>query len=362
MNNLDVMSVLDRLGVSYKRSDLRGGELVILCPFHPDKRKGSFSINIHTGYFNCYSCHTGGKGITTFVSKYLNISYKEAKKWLGLTLTSPQMYAYELRKKKYKEVEKEITKSTRQLFYPKDLDEIKVEDYLFFKERNVRQIFVDEFKWLQCKSGFYAGYIIIPVYFEGKLFSFEARKFKQYEELCRYFRQKPCGSIEHLKELQERFDQKDINPKETDNTMERYLANPKVLYAKGSRLKETIYNWDKISTCFDEPLHLVESISSLPNIWMNVIVHCSATFGSKVTERQIELLNKFKEIILYIDNDEAGWLMAEHLLSSLDTKLYIKEMKIDAARASKEELHAKPVKAGKWLYSKLQELHNDDEM
>ena len=54
------------------------GELIGLCPFH-DETHPSFSINLETGFYNCFSCGESGN-LTTFIASMENISTKEAFK------------------------------------------------------------------------------------------------------------------------------------------------------------------------------------------------------------------------------------------------------------------------------------------
>ena len=37
-----------------------------LCPFHPDTRPGSFSVNLDSGAFRCFSCGAAGGDIIAF--------------------------------------------------------------------------------------------------------------------------------------------------------------------------------------------------------------------------------------------------------------------------------------------------------
>lgn len=37
-----------------------------LCPFHPDTRPGSFSVNLDSGAFRCFSCGAAGGDIVAF--------------------------------------------------------------------------------------------------------------------------------------------------------------------------------------------------------------------------------------------------------------------------------------------------------
>lgn len=54
-----------------------------ICPFHNDKKIGSFVVTPSKGIFKCFSCDTGGDGIK-FISLFDNISYVEAAVKLGL--------------------------------------------------------------------------------------------------------------------------------------------------------------------------------------------------------------------------------------------------------------------------------------
>jgi len=51
-------------------------EATALCPFHKEKNP-SFSVNLNTGQFICFSCGARGNMIT-FQSKLYNQSYQEA--------------------------------------------------------------------------------------------------------------------------------------------------------------------------------------------------------------------------------------------------------------------------------------------
>ncbi|MCK5295283.1 MAG: hypothetical protein KAJ75_00205 [Alphaproteobacteria bacterium] len=53
-----------------------------LCPFHNDKRAGSFVVNKITGAFKCFSCGENGGDIINFHMKANSLSFKEAFKQL----------------------------------------------------------------------------------------------------------------------------------------------------------------------------------------------------------------------------------------------------------------------------------------
>ncbi len=49
-----------------------------LCPFHQDRRAGSFVINRTTGAFKCFSCDAGGGDIIDFHMKFNHMHFTEA--------------------------------------------------------------------------------------------------------------------------------------------------------------------------------------------------------------------------------------------------------------------------------------------
>ena len=48
------------------------------CPFHPDRKPGSFKINLITGAYKCFSCGTSGGGIIDFVRALHGLNFVEA--------------------------------------------------------------------------------------------------------------------------------------------------------------------------------------------------------------------------------------------------------------------------------------------
>lgn len=49
-----------------------------LCPFHDDKHKGNFRINVQTGAFKCFACNTSGSDIIDFLMARDNLDFKAA--------------------------------------------------------------------------------------------------------------------------------------------------------------------------------------------------------------------------------------------------------------------------------------------
>ncbi len=82
-----------------------------LCPFHPDKNP-SLSVSVSKQIFKCFSCNTGGD-VIHFISKYQNISYYEAVRFLadraGLKIAEDNAYV-----SKKDEIRKKITLANRE--------------------------------------------------------------------------------------------------------------------------------------------------------------------------------------------------------------------------------------------------------
>ncbi len=49
-----------------------------ICPFHDDKKSGSFKVNLESGSFKCWSCGTCGGDIISFLQKRDDLDFREA--------------------------------------------------------------------------------------------------------------------------------------------------------------------------------------------------------------------------------------------------------------------------------------------
>ncbi|OAI07028.1 hypothetical protein A1353_08375 [Methylomonas methanica] len=62
--------------------DRNGWNEAGLCPFHNDRKAGSFFVNLRSGAFNCFSCGAKGSDIIAFTQQRYNLSFVEALKKL----------------------------------------------------------------------------------------------------------------------------------------------------------------------------------------------------------------------------------------------------------------------------------------
>jgi len=49
-----------------------------LCPFHVDRRPGSFKVHLERGAFVCYSCGASGGDVIAYVQQRYGLSFVEA--------------------------------------------------------------------------------------------------------------------------------------------------------------------------------------------------------------------------------------------------------------------------------------------
>ena len=69
---------LRELGLSRYGSKSNSWAVAGICPFHPDRKAGSFKINLETGGFQCWSCGASGGDIITFTEKRYDFDYRQA--------------------------------------------------------------------------------------------------------------------------------------------------------------------------------------------------------------------------------------------------------------------------------------------
>ena len=82
-------------------------------------------------------------------------------------------------------------------------------------------------------------------------------------------------------------------------------GTPKYLSSPDFPKDQTIYNYDTTP----EIVTVVESVLSV--VPHSHALNMEATFGASVTETQMKLLAKHPQIVLFMDNDEAGWKAVE---------------------------------------------------
>lgn len=49
-----------------------------LCPFHPDKHKGNFRVQLQTGAFHCFACGAKGGDVIDFTQHERGLTFRDA--------------------------------------------------------------------------------------------------------------------------------------------------------------------------------------------------------------------------------------------------------------------------------------------
>jgi DNA primase len=130
--------------------------------------------------------------------------------------------------------------------------------------------------------------VIIPIYENRKLISLEGRD---------------CLGEEHWKQD---LIKDGKNPED--------YSYKKVLFPKLSSVN-TLYGFDNLDT--SETLYIVEGLMDLIALRTSKIFkNSSCYFGAQITQRQFFLLNKFKDIVVIPNFDEAGLLTVKKILSN----------------------------------------------
>ena len=260
----EMETLLDRLGIEYVGS--RGDEVQGFCPAHEARtgkadRNPSWYINAETGAHICFSCQF--KGSLAFLVSYLNgfETLDEARTWIneGGELSGAFEHAIKEKKPALEELVY-ISEATLAAF-------IEPPSYAL-RSRGLTQdaAYLHEILWDSLRDNW-----IIPIRDP------ETKKLLGWQEkgyTGRYFRNQPQGV------------QKSVS----------------------------LFGYDKYT---GGDMILVESPLDVVRLESIGISGCVASFGSYVSNEQIQLLKSADRLIIAMDNDDAGNAAASHILQAL---------------------------------------------
>jgi DNA primase len=229
----------------------------INCPFHENGVRGyKGGINLIGGYYHCWACN--GSSIEKVFSELLQVSFYEAKNIL-------QEYESDsvIRSKLNRKVSK--GKSIELPGVPIEKED-KFWNYLTSRNFDSNSIVSNYF----INSGGIIGYwnfrIIIPIFYQKRLVSFQARSIYSKEK---------CKELDIL----------------------RYKNYPIELGLVN--IKHILYNLDN---CLDDWVVVVEGVF---DCWRLGPKNITATMGTSMSDQQINLLSKrFKKVIFLFDNEK----------------------------------------------------------
>lgn len=270
-------SLLEEFGVRNIRANPRSGELVhgcIVSAYHRDQeRNPTASLNYQKLTFNCLGCGSHG-GLLWFIATVRGCSTQEAYRWLEQSAGIGADV-----------MDTERLLSIIQAFYspatlatdiiPTYSDRVieewaqYIHPYMTTGAEDLgipgRHIPEDNLRRLRVGWDPEADRIIIPHFWKGKLVGWQGRRIWASQG-------------------------------------EKYRSTPD--FPKD----QTIYNVDpsrryRRLLVVESPMTVVSKIHLLPHEDDGF----GGTFGSEITDRQVRLMAKADHVILWVDNDEAGW-------------------------------------------------------
>ena len=270
----DVEQLLLTHGIKYQK---KGNVIKCLCPnpSHDDRHIGSFSFDTIKGVGHCFAC---GCSVNIF----------SFNKMLGEKLEYKGDVNYEFTKSL--KPKKEEVVYTKPIVYGKLYNPFydnKIMNFLhgigwsdeFIEEKGVKYCRYCEMigeniaNDIDEKPTVMENRICIPIYKDGKLVNYECRTF-------------------------------DNNP-------------IKVKYVK-SCSSNLLYNLENVD--LEKPVILTESIKNLGHGW-SVNKNIISSFGNQITDKKIEMLNKIPNLLVFLDNDKGGLLMAQKLKEDYEGNL-----------------------------------------
>lgn len=262
----DIELLLTTHGIKYKK---KGDNILCLCPHHNDTHIGNFSFSLKKGVGHCFAC---GYSCNIF----------SLNKILGEKGNYNKNYNYEFAKS-LKSNKKEEIKYNKPIVYGKMYSPFYDKSIMSFLHNNLgwSDEFINFAKVKFCrysemiaenlvsdtneKATPIENRICIPIYKNGELVNYECRTFVGDEK--------------------------------------------KILYIKGCS-SNLIYNFDNID--LNKEVILSEGIKNIGKCYIinkNVI----SSFGNQITDVKLEMLNKIPKLLVFLDNDDGGLLMAKKL-------------------------------------------------
>ena len=144
---MDLVSVLEEAGLQKLKETSKG--YTCLCPYHDDKKVGSFFISLEKGIVKCFACGTG-KSLYNFLME-MNVSF-----WVAID------YAFRGYTKEQKELEEQ-----KELILGRDIP----------KSLLVRGFEIETLQYFGVGYDRYEKRITVPMQFDGKLYGVKYRKY-----------------------------------------------------------------------------------------------------------------------------------------------------------------------------------------
>ena len=301
-NNIDIVALLDELGIKYNLTYKRNGrEISMCCPFHKE-RTPSFNYNVDTHLYKCWgaSCKKTGFGFTKIYSALKGISFVDALNELlsfcpqNLIDSDKNIFVYNSKKQIKQKV---VKKKKTQLVLPAEYELINYETdncyWNYLKKRKITKEIINLYSIGFCDTGYYCGRIIIPIDFNGETVAFIARRIDDDEMFF-----KKISEFERLKGYRNK------------------ISDKKVAYPKDVNIQEYLFGYDY--TIKHEPLIVVEGIFDLFSVLNSGYTNVVANNGTFVSQINALRYREYPELWAIPDKDDKsdGYALYDALLEA----------------------------------------------
>lgn len=256
-----ILNLLESKNVQHIK--IAGNEIRCCCPFHEEENP-SFSINLETGKYICFSGKCGKKGnLISFISEMTGRSYKDVENDLQINIENI----------KYNTIIKETLESLSEK--KKDLNYIKYNNYKFVELKDLQ----DEEKILNL--------INIPKHISDQVHL------------------KICLTNPYKRRLVVPIDDNVFEFRDITKTSDK-----KCLYESGIKISNYLFN---IIVNNDKTIFLTEGTKDAMSV-AGFGFNACCTFGINISSAQILKILKLGMNKVYIlrDNDEAGQISAKN--------------------------------------------------
>jgi len=269
------------------------GWITVACPFCPEGEK-HLGYNKSSGHFNCWKC--GWHPAVDVIMKLSSISFREAKSVM-------EQYDSVVRSEPRK-----IERMKQSCSLPSGLHRMEERHRKYLAKRGFRPGALEKDWGLMATDilGPYKHRIFIPVYYRGRIVTFQTR---------------------------------DV----TGKSERRYLAcNER---EEEISIKDVLYGYDEASRLAFPFVVLVEGV---PSVWKLGPGRAVASFGMEVSSKQTSLLSKFKRVAVALDRGATERKRALKLAYRLDS-LGVETVVADFPEGKKDPSELSSSQVKRWL-------------
>lgn len=282
--------LLAEFGARVRRINDKTGEMVHGCLVSPglhrdQERNPTASLNYQKLTYKCLGCQASG-GLLWFIATCRNETSQAARQWLEQTAgLGGQVLELDAMLRFLDAIYAKPEKQPIPQYADRMLEAWAYNHPYFAEAREVGPVAYEYFKlgWDPLTDR-----AVIPHFWNGKLVGWQSRKLPPEYRSMEWRPRPPKADGE------ESVDIHSGHPKSP-----KYHSSPD--FPKDS----TIFNYDPRNPT----VVVVESMLSVVRHFP--ALHMSATFGANITDLQVKRLVKYDRVILWLDNDRAGWRAIE---------------------------------------------------